>query len=104
VAFIDFDTAHPGSRLEDLGYAAWLWIDIGNDEWSADLQGRRLAAFFRSYGMDGGLAIDSIVAAQTALSARTNSPGVREWAGACRAWVEENREALTSAIAASSQP
>jgi hypothetical protein len=104
VAFIDFDTAHPGSRLEDLGYAAWLWIDIGNDEWSADLQGRRLAAFFRSYGMDGGLAIDSIIAAQTALSARTNSPGVREWAGACRAWVEENREALTSAIAASSQP
>src|SRR5262249_39755858 len=25
VAFIDFDTAAPGSPLEDLGYLAWTW-------------------------------------------------------------------------------
>ena len=42
-AFIDFDGAHPGSRLEDLGYAAWLWIDIGNDELAPDRQGQRVA-------------------------------------------------------------
>lgn len=98
-AFIDFDAAHPGTRFEDLGYASWLWIDLGNDDVSADLQGSRIADFFRSYGLDGGLAIDSIVASQVALSARTDSPGVREWAMNCRAWVEQHREALAAAIA-----
>ena len=77
MAFIDFDDAHPGSRLDDL-----------------------VAAFFRSYGLNGALAIDSIVAAQTALSARLDSPGVREWASNCRAWVAQNRETLAVAIAA----
>jgi Ser/Thr protein kinase RdoA (MazF antagonist) len=101
-AFIDFDTAHPGSRLEDLGYAAWLWIDIGNDEVSPDLQGRRIGGFFRSYGLDGGLAIASIIAAQAALSARTGSPGVREWADSCNAWVKQHRDGLAAAIAAGS--
>jgi hypothetical protein len=32
VAFIDFDAAAPGSRAWDLGYAAWLWLDLGNPE------------------------------------------------------------------------
>ena len=45
-AFIDFDDAHAGSRLDDLGYAAWLWIDIGNDDLSVDHQGQRMADFF----------------------------------------------------------
>jgi RimJ/RimL family protein N-acetyltransferase len=98
VAFIDFDAAHPGSRLEDVGYACWLWLDIGNDELSADLQGSRVAAFFRSYGLDGSLAIDSIVAAQVALSARAESLGVRAWADSCRAWVERRRNGLTAAM------
>ena len=99
-AFIDFDGAHPGSRLEDLGYAAWLWIDIGNGELSADLQGERLADFFRSYGTDSADAIMAITAAQTALSERTDSSGVRQWSNACLAWVAHNREALLAAIAA----
>src|SRR5271168_3526977 len=30
-AFIDFDAAHAGSRRADVGYAAWLWLDIGED-------------------------------------------------------------------------
>ena len=103
VAFIDFDNAHPGSRLDDLGYAAWLWLDIGNDELPADRQGRRIADVFRSYGLACGLALDSIVASQAGLAARADSPGVREWADRCRVWVEQNRDALTGAIAAHSQ-
>ena len=51
-AFIDFDNAHAGSRLDDLGYAAWLWIDIGNDDLSVDRQGQRVADFFRAYGLE----------------------------------------------------
>jgi hypothetical protein len=30
-AFIDFDAAHAGARRDDVGYAAWLWLDIGED-------------------------------------------------------------------------
>jgi hypothetical protein len=98
-AFIDFDAAHPGSRLDDLGYAAWLWIDIGNDELSPDLQGRRVADFFSSYGVDGADAVSSIISAQVALAERATVGGVREWSHNCRAWVLRNREELSSAIA-----
>jgi Ser/Thr protein kinase RdoA (MazF antagonist) len=72
-AFIDFDNAHAGSRLDDLGYAAWLWIDIGDDDLSVDRQGQRVADFFRAYGLDTDGAIPSIIAAQLALAAR-NAP------------------------------
>jgi aminoglycoside phosphotransferase (APT) family kinase protein len=44
-AFIDFDAAHAGARVDDVGYAAWLWLDIGEDI-DAELQGRRLVEFF----------------------------------------------------------
>ena len=42
---IDFDAARAGSRRDDIGYAAWLWLDIG-EEIDAELQGRRLRDFF----------------------------------------------------------
>jgi phosphotransferase family enzyme len=101
-AFIDFDQAHAGSRLEDLGYASWLWIDIGNDELSVDLQGRRIADFVRNYGVDVTCAVDAIMLAQVALSDRTSDPGVRQWSNDCRDWVANNYDALIAAIAAHS--
>jgi hypothetical protein len=51
IALIDFDAAAPGTRIGDLGYAAWLWLDIGNvDLYSPGEQGRRLKLFVESYG------------------------------------------------------
>ena len=47
---IDFDAAHPGTRWSDQGYAAWHWLDIGNDELAPAFQGRRVAQFFADYG------------------------------------------------------
>ena len=102
-ALIDFDEAHGGSRLEDLGYACWLWTDIGNDELPADLQGRRVARFFSDYGSEGSDAVDSIIRAQEALGKRSSVSGVVDWADACRTWVVENRGALAAAVAASSK-
>lgn len=29
-ALIDFDSSHPGKREEDIGYAAWMWLHIGD--------------------------------------------------------------------------
>lgn len=102
VAFIDFDDAHPGSRLEDVGYAAWLWMDIGNDDLEAGEQGRRVADFFRCYGLDTDAAIPSIISAQVALAERTTAAEVREWSNDCRVWVERNRARLSRAVAARS--
>jgi len=31
VALIDFDNAAPGSRLDDVGYALFLWLNLGTD-------------------------------------------------------------------------
>ena len=101
-AFIDFDAAHPGSRLEDLGYATWLWIGIGNDELSPDLQGQRVAHFFSSYGVDGADALSSVISAQVTLAERATLSGVRAWSDECRAWVQRNRDKLSSAIASRS--
>jgi len=39
-------------RARDSTYAAWLWIDIGNEDLSIDRQGQRVADFFRAYGLE----------------------------------------------------
>ncbi|PDT30771.1 hypothetical protein CO660_05345 [Rhizobium sp. L9] len=40
VAVIDFDSASPGLRMHDLGYAAWMWLDLGDEDIEPDLQRR----------------------------------------------------------------
>jgi hypothetical protein len=95
-AFIDFDAAHAGSRRDDIGYAAWLWLDIGEDI-DAELQGRRLAEFFAAYGdVDIRDAVPAVIDAQVRLAARSGTP--RAWAERCRDWTERNKARLTSAL------
>lgn len=58
VAFIDFDTAHPGPRVWDLAYAAYRFVpltDPDGPEGSAGTpeQARRLRVFADAYGMTG---------------------------------------------------
>ncbi len=55
VAFIDFDTAHPGPRLWDAAYTAYRFVPLhapGADEGTLPLpeQARRLALFADAYG------------------------------------------------------
>jgi Ser/Thr protein kinase RdoA (MazF antagonist) len=47
---IDFDAAAPGTRHWDVGYAAWLWLDLGDGEYSHEEQVRRLKLFVNAYG------------------------------------------------------
>ena len=95
-AFIDFDAAHPGTRWEDVGYAAWLWLDLGNADLSPKLQATRLGGFMRAYG--GGWHEDAVLAvldAQEALAARPAAPeAVRIWAETCRAWTFSHQSTL----------
>jgi hypothetical protein len=95
VAFIDFDAAAPGSRIFDLGYATWLWLDLGNADCTAEEQGRRLRVFLTAYDMN--LRETDIVAAaierQSSLVAEGSRAGkmaMREWAAACRSWMLQN--------------
>jgi Ser/Thr protein kinase RdoA (MazF antagonist) len=84
---IDFDAAAPGKRAEDLGYATWLWLDLGNDEISPEEQRRRLALFITAYGSDVCDPVAAIVAAQHRLmSDRRSAAATRAWAKSCETW------------------
>jgi len=92
----------PGSVPPDLGGfsdSQLVAAAIGNDDLSVDHQGRRVADFFLGYGLEPDGAISSIIAAQRALAARTDSANVRPWSDSCRQWVECNRDRLSTAIA-----
>src|SRR5262249_8469091 len=97
--FIDFDLAHPGARGDDLGYAAWLWLDIGSDDYTPEEQGRRLASFFSAYDSPADWEpVELIIQAMSRLSERPDGPpGNREWARACLAWTQVNRQRIRAA-------
>jgi Ser/Thr protein kinase RdoA (MazF antagonist) len=99
-AFIDFDTAHPGDRREDVGYGAWLWVDMGDDDLPPDVQGARLARFVDGYGFPRAEALPAVLDAQAELAARAVAPAhVRAWAVSCRKWVDDNFSELSRAVA-----
>lgn len=95
-AFIDFDAAHPGDRLAEVGYAAWLWLDIGNTDLDPARQGRRLAAFVTAYrGLKFTKAVAAVIDSQRELSEREGAPAeTRQWAKQCLQWSTKNREAI----------
>lgn len=49
-ALIDFDTAEPGSPLEDIGYAAWTWC-IASKYDDADRQAAQVRVLVDAYGL-----------------------------------------------------
>ncbi len=99
VALIDFAAAAPGSRAYDLGYAAWMWLDLGSDAFSAEDQARRLELFTEAYGFRPLQdLLEAVILRQTILVAEGHATGKSEmsaWAAACRAWVEGRRTHLT---------
>jgi hypothetical protein len=99
-AFIDFDEAHVGSRADDLGYAAWLWLDFGNAAISAEDQGGRLAVFALAYDQNAERDVPNMVlAAQSRLSKRIDWPsGPAEWARGCEAWTLANVSRIRAAF------
>jgi hypothetical protein len=86
VAFIDFDAAAPGLRSHDLGYAAWLWLDIGDAERSAVEQQRRLKLFLAAYGPKPSEAevIAAMLVRQSIIIAEDKHAS--SWAAKCRDW------------------
>ena len=87
---IDLDAAAPGSRLHDLGYAAWLWLDLGSPAMTASEQKRRLAVIAESYGMYGpGSILAAALTRQAILVAQGQRIGdlaMTAWATECMEW------------------
>lgn len=95
-AMIDFDTAQPGERLWDLGYSAFTWLDLGNDDHAPAEQVRRLGVFAVAYG-HAECTVSRIAAyaltRQAALAASTRARGkieIAEWAASCADWTALN--------------
>ena len=89
---IDFDTLAPGTRLWDLGYSAFSWLDLGDPDYTGAEQIRRLTMFADAYGMPEcsvtQIAVHA-VARQTALAALGRAQGKTEmadWAADVAAW------------------
>lgn len=93
---IDFDTIAAGFRLWDLGYSAWVWLDLGNAEYSGDTQIRRLSLMAQAYDMPhcsaAAIAIHAL-ARQTTLIASGHAQGnteMADWAGSAASWTVLN--------------
>jgi hypothetical protein len=107
-AFIDFDAAAPGSRWSDLAYAAWLWLDLGNELINGRYQGRRLWAFCDAYGYTGpGSFAELILKRQqwqvAHIWAATPFPPEQlrraiDWMERCQAWVAQHKNELEGAF------
>jgi len=94
VAIIDFDAASFGRRVYDLGYAAWLWLQLGDEEISPEVQRDRLQVFVGAYGPHLILreVVDAALLRQAVLvqeSERIGNREMRAWADAAKRWTTE---------------
>lgn len=99
VSLIDFDAAAPGSRAYDLGYAAWLWLDLGSPVIAAAEQRRRLLLFLEAYDFhDSDRIVAAVLRRQAILVAqgeRLGGEAMTRWASICMKWTRENKDILT---------
>jgi Ser/Thr protein kinase RdoA (MazF antagonist) len=103
VGMIDFDAAGPGERLRDVGYALFLWLNLGTDGPPLAEQARRTNVFCRAYGIDADQAvIDAIVAAVAANIERLCTAGRLadlDWWEQQRDWLMRRQHELAGALA-----
>jgi Phosphotransferase enzyme family len=107
-ALIDFDGAHPGRREEDVGYAAWMWLHIGNRKVAPEEQGSNLVDFVSAYDAAATWnPLEAVLQAQYATVARIPNSfkwaNIKAWAQACLAWTYRNREGIAAGIAMRSE-
>ena len=99
IAIIDFDSAAPGARSDDLGYALFLWLNIGTDGPPAREQAPRITVFCDAYGIAED--VDIVEAILRAISRNIqrlreqSRPDDVRWWQAQLHWVECNRVELT---------
>jgi tRNA A-37 threonylcarbamoyl transferase component Bud32 len=96
-AIIDFDSASPGGRFADLGYALFLWLNLGTDGPGVAEQARRFRVFCDAYGVEtNARVIDATVAAVSRTTGRLRGKGQSgaDWWQTQLEWLERQRERL----------
>jgi|SRR5579872_1407909 len=98
---IDFDAAAPGTRLQDLGMALFLWLNLGTDGPELAEQARRIGLFCRAYGTRADReVVGAIIAAVGANleQLRDSRPSDAEWWQEQLDWLEQRRRELVTAL------
>ena len=123
VGIIDWDAAAVGNPINDLAYAMWMWLDIGNDERDARDVARRMRVMRDAYGVAaldqlahlsrrmrdayGVFAIEAIYAAMLSEMARVGGSifpteeqtrATSEWTRKCAAWCARHKDILLECV------
>jgi hypothetical protein len=103
-ALIDFDGAHPGTREEDVAYAAWMWLHIGDSTVAAEKQGANLVEFVNAYDPTATWnVVEAVLRVQHATVSRIPNSikwaGIKVWAQTSFAWTVRNRERIAIGVA-----
>ncbi|MBV1850812.1 phosphotransferase [Catellatospora tritici] len=111
VAFLDWDLAGPGRRVQDLAHVCWQWLDLGPDVTDVDTTARLLAVLVDAYGLPDRRSLLPTVlwwqdrcrrgildAAQRGVPAmvRLRESGVPQRIGAAHDWTAAHADALTA--------
>lgn len=115
VALIDWDSARPGQRLDDVAYFGWTWCIQAVGRVDPVDQARRLVAVRDGYGLDADAdLLSAVINSQTQMALTStqllNRPGhddtyyqrqqaVIDWATADRAVILQNRQLFETALA-----
>lgn len=104
VGMIDFDAAGPGERLHDLGYALFLWLNLGTDGPPPAEQTRRIDVFCCAYEIEADdHVVEAIVAAVAVNLERLRAADRRsdvEWWQRQLDWLDRHRDALAESVQA----
>jgi len=93
-AVIDWDAACFGNPLDDLAYAAWMWLDIGNDENDPAKIREGILAMLSAYGATDCTGFCNCILRQMArvgsgiFPTEEQTLATRRWTGDCRRWLE----------------
>lgn len=101
VAFIDWASAGPGERLDDLGYMAWTWCISSDGSTAVPTQAARLRELRDGYGpVPARALIDAMIRGQDRILTHsrralwdTSYPAAqRAWAGEAIRWASADQE------------
>jgi Ser/Thr protein kinase RdoA (MazF antagonist) len=104
IGIIDFDAAAPGTRLEDLGYALFLWLNVGTDGAPLAEQARRIQLFCDAYGIATDVRVvdairDAVAANLTRLRVDGRAAADIRWWQQQLDWLDRHRDRLVELVA-----
>lgn len=94
-AVIDWDAAAFGNPLDDLAYAAWMWLDIGNDENDPAKVREGILALLNAYGtsIESGFCRrihrQMTRVGESVFPTEEQTLATRRWTEGCRSWLDD---------------